>query len=182
VQKLIAGPSVYICDECVELCVDIIRDGILWKVMSRLRASEENGSDAYQAALEHVRSTSAGEVASYVEQSKVGVLHNQHLIDQRLAHGKVPQEHDALASPTFAHLNTMSNEELVTLQKRTQRELTHYENALRIGTTVLEERRSWFIKLWRHARSPGTNATSRDVRSSVVHEGEAGINRRVRLG
>src|SRR5258705_7259259 len=25
VQKLIAGPSVYICDECVELCVDIIR-------------------------------------------------------------------------------------------------------------------------------------------------------------
>ena len=143
-QKLIAGPSVYICDECVELCVDIIRDGILWKVMSRLRAREENGSDAYQAALEHVRSTSAEEVASYVEQSKVGVLHNQqtlHLIDQRLAHGKVPQEHDALASPTFAHLNTMSNEELVTLQKRTQRELTHYENALRIGTTVLEERR-----------------------------------------
>jgi ClpX C4-type zinc finger/Glyoxalase superfamily protein len=32
VQKLIAGPSVYICDECVELCVDIVHDGILWKV------------------------------------------------------------------------------------------------------------------------------------------------------
>lgn len=26
VRKLIAGPSVYICDECVELCNDIIRD------------------------------------------------------------------------------------------------------------------------------------------------------------
>ena len=25
VRKLIAGPSVYICDECVELCNDIIR-------------------------------------------------------------------------------------------------------------------------------------------------------------
>ena len=24
VQKLIAGPSVYICDECVEVCADII--------------------------------------------------------------------------------------------------------------------------------------------------------------
>ena len=24
VRKLIAGPTVYICDECVELCVDII--------------------------------------------------------------------------------------------------------------------------------------------------------------
>jgi ATP-dependent Clp protease ATP-binding subunit ClpX len=25
VRKLIAGPTVFICDECVELCVDIIR-------------------------------------------------------------------------------------------------------------------------------------------------------------
>ena len=28
VRKLIAGPSVYICDECVDLCVDIIREEI----------------------------------------------------------------------------------------------------------------------------------------------------------
>ena len=28
VKKLIAGPSVYICDECVDLCVDIIREEI----------------------------------------------------------------------------------------------------------------------------------------------------------
>jgi hypothetical protein len=27
VRKLIAGPSVYICDECVELCLDVIREG-----------------------------------------------------------------------------------------------------------------------------------------------------------
>src|SRR5690606_14676105 len=26
VRKLIAGPSVYVCDECVELCNDIIKD------------------------------------------------------------------------------------------------------------------------------------------------------------
>jgi hypothetical protein len=26
VRKLIAGPSVFICDECVELCMDIIRE------------------------------------------------------------------------------------------------------------------------------------------------------------
>jgi ATP-dependent Clp protease ATP-binding subunit ClpX len=29
VRKLIAGPSVYVCDECVELCNDIIRDELL---------------------------------------------------------------------------------------------------------------------------------------------------------
>ncbi|MCA1975047.1 MAG: hypothetical protein LDL44_19615, partial [Caenispirillum sp.] len=28
VRKLIAGPSVFICDECIELCNDIIRDEI----------------------------------------------------------------------------------------------------------------------------------------------------------
>ncbi|MGB8813033.1 MAG: ClpX C4-type zinc finger protein, partial [Paracoccaceae bacterium] len=28
VKKLIAGPSVFICDECIELCNDIIRDEI----------------------------------------------------------------------------------------------------------------------------------------------------------
>ena len=26
VKKLIAGPSVFICDECIDLCIDIIRD------------------------------------------------------------------------------------------------------------------------------------------------------------
>ena len=26
VRKLIAGPGVYICDECIELCVEMIED------------------------------------------------------------------------------------------------------------------------------------------------------------
>ena len=29
VKKLIAGPSVFICDECVDLCNDIIREELL---------------------------------------------------------------------------------------------------------------------------------------------------------
>ena len=28
VRKLIAGPTVFICDECIELCNDIIRDEV----------------------------------------------------------------------------------------------------------------------------------------------------------
>ena len=28
VKKLIAGPGVYICDECIELCVEIIEEEI----------------------------------------------------------------------------------------------------------------------------------------------------------
>ena len=30
VIKLIAGPGVYICDECIELCVEIIEDCLLY--------------------------------------------------------------------------------------------------------------------------------------------------------
>lgn len=35
VKKLIAGPSVFICDECIELCNDIIRDEVATEVVSK---------------------------------------------------------------------------------------------------------------------------------------------------
>ncbi len=37
VRKLIAGPEVFICDECVEVCVDIIEDD------ARLQAGSSSG-------------------------------------------------------------------------------------------------------------------------------------------
>lgn len=40
VKKLIAGPSVYICDECIDLCNDIIRDEL-----SSPEFGQENGSE-----------------------------------------------------------------------------------------------------------------------------------------
>ena len=40
VKKLIAGPSVFICDECIDLCNEIIRDEL-----PGLEAAKENGSD-----------------------------------------------------------------------------------------------------------------------------------------
>ncbi|MCS6036177.1 hypothetical protein LNQ52_01995 [Klebsiella pneumoniae subsp. pneumoniae] len=38
-RKLIAGPSVYICDECVDLCNDIIREEIKEVAPHRERAA-----------------------------------------------------------------------------------------------------------------------------------------------
>jgi ATP-dependent Clp protease ATP-binding subunit ClpX len=40
VKKLIAGPSVFICDECIDLCNEIIRDEL-----PGLEDAKENGSD-----------------------------------------------------------------------------------------------------------------------------------------
>ena len=40
VRKLIAGPSVFICDECVDLCEDIIRE----EAIDEIAKSEEKDS------------------------------------------------------------------------------------------------------------------------------------------
>jgi ATP-dependent Clp protease ATP-binding subunit ClpX len=40
VKKLIAGPSVFICDECIDLCNEIIRDEL-----PGLEAAKDNGND-----------------------------------------------------------------------------------------------------------------------------------------
>jgi ATP-dependent Clp protease ATP-binding subunit ClpX len=49
VKKLIAGPSVFICDECIELCNDIIRDEVATDVVAK------SGSDL--PAPTEIRST-----------------------------------------------------------------------------------------------------------------------------
>ncbi len=40
VKKLIAGPSVYICDECIDLCNDIIRDELLSPELDKEKGGE----------------------------------------------------------------------------------------------------------------------------------------------
>ena len=40
VRKLIAGPLVFICDECVQVCVDIIEDDNRWDATRRSGVSE----------------------------------------------------------------------------------------------------------------------------------------------
>jgi hypothetical protein len=147
VVKLIAGPSVYICDKCVEICVDCIRDeSPIWKVLNLLTAGKENEDAAYVLASEHVRAKSTEEVASYVESSRRLIEHNRLILDftrRKLAlrDGEVPAQDDVLASPRFAYLNGKTRKELLTMQQEAQLALKRFEVALRIGTTVLAERK-----------------------------------------
>ncbi len=45
VRKLIAGPSVFVCDECVELCNDIIREELEDKRRARARQAAQAARD-----------------------------------------------------------------------------------------------------------------------------------------
>jgi ATP-dependent Clp protease ATP-binding subunit ClpX len=49
VRRLIAGPTEFICDECVELCMDIVKEDI------RIRMS---GRDGVKVLVREVRLTS----------------------------------------------------------------------------------------------------------------------------
>jgi hypothetical protein len=67
VRKLIAGPAVFICDECVELCVDIAREEGKYEIFRLLKPDEESGDPAYPAGFELARGTSSEKLAEYVE-------------------------------------------------------------------------------------------------------------------
>jgi hypothetical protein len=145
VRKLIAGPAVFICDECVDLCTDIIRDETpIWKVVSLLAEGEKSGSDGYPAALEHARSQPTEKIAAYLEQSRQFVDHNRGILRQidRLIETPhaAPTEDDLPASSRFAYLNEKTSDELRAMREDARRALTRFEMALRIGTSVLGER------------------------------------------
>ena len=82
VRKLIAGPSVFVCDECVELCNDIIREEI-----KEISPSEEKESlptpieiredlDDYVIGQDHAKKVLAVAVYNHYKRLRNGDSHN----------------------------------------------------------------------------------------------------------
>lgn len=75
VKKMVAGPGVYICDECVSLCVEIIDDGSTasTEMPKRARWEERLSDDELLAALPGIAATSAQverELATWVRTAR----------------------------------------------------------------------------------------------------------------
>jgi hypothetical protein len=131
VGKLVAGPAVFICDECVDVCSDIIDEQLL-----RLVEGDE----------ESARAMSTERLSHYVEHARKGEQRNrlalQH-IERMLAlrRNAEPVDDDILTSSGIIHLKNKTTDELLANQKFPQDQLKRYEQALRTATRALNERK-----------------------------------------
>jgi hypothetical protein len=146
VRRLIAGPGVYICNECIEMCLNVIREeGEFDKVFGPLKQDEASGDSSRSGALDLARGTSSEELAEYIERGRKRVEHSRFFLQaiaRRLAmrKGDDPARDAVLASPGYAFLQGKSRAELLGLEQTMQTELRRHEEAMRIATTVLAER------------------------------------------
>jgi ClpX C4-type zinc finger len=130
VQKLIAGPTVFICDECVDLCIDVVDENLL-----RLIEGDESSA----------RAMSTERLQHYVEHATKGVQRNRlalQRIEIVLAHKENASTiDDGTLLPTgFAQLKNKTSDELRLMQKHSQDQLKRYEQAVRTATPIIGER------------------------------------------
>jgi ClpX C4-type zinc finger/Glyoxalase superfamily protein len=131
VKALVAGPHVFICDECIDLCSDIIDEQLL-----RLIEGDEASA----------RAMSTERLSHYVEHARKGEQRNR-LVLQRiermlaLRRSAEPVDDDILTSSGIIHLKNKTTDELLAMQKYPQDQLKRYEQALRTATPVLSERK-----------------------------------------
>ena len=130
VNKLVAGPTVFICDECIDLCIDIVDEQLL-----RLFGGDK------QAA----RAMSIDRLQHYVEHAEKGVQRNRLALQRiervlALRENRSATDSEISLSPSFAQLKDKTPDELRAMQSYPQAQLKSYERALRTATAIVDER------------------------------------------
>jgi hypothetical protein len=138
VKALIAGPGIYICDECVGLCNEVIADK---EILGMLRVDEANQKPEHPTAFDHLRAKPTADVAACVERSRKGAerCRNELRLAQvilAMRDGEPPAA-ELVASPHFSQLKDKSREDLLVLEQQAKGALKGYEDVLRIASAVL---------------------------------------------
>jgi ClpX C4-type zinc finger/Glyoxalase superfamily protein len=130
VRKLVAGPAVYICDQCVDLCTDIVDEQLLRLIEGDAQAAS---SMSTERLLHYVEHASKGERRSRLALDRIGQLvASRENVD--------PVADSVMTSAEFKQLKTKTTEELLGVQKLVQDQLTRYQRALSTAGPVLDER------------------------------------------
>jgi hypothetical protein len=130
VVKLVAGPAVFICDECIDVCIDIVDDQLLRLV---------------EGDAEVARAMSTDRLLHYVEHAKKGQQRNRLVVQQvdqmlELRRDAAQMGDDMLVSSRLVHLKNKTADELLAMQGFSRAQLARYEQALSTAVPVLRER------------------------------------------
>lgn len=130
VRKLIAGPSVYICDKCVDLCIDVVDEHLLRLVEGDETSARTMSTERLQRYVEH-----ATKGAERIRLALRG-------IETVLAYKEnaSPIDDGTLLPTGFAKLKNKTPAELRVMQKHSQDQLKRYEQAVRTATPIIDER------------------------------------------
>jgi hypothetical protein len=130
VRKLVAGPAVYICDECVDLCTDIVDDQLLRLIEGDDDSARAMSTDRLLHYVEHAHRV--------VQRSRSVLQRIERVFALRGNAGAADDEE--LASASFAQLKNKTSDQLLVMQKLSQDQLKRYEKALQTATPVINER------------------------------------------
>jgi hypothetical protein len=130
VQKLIAGPSVYICGECVDLCVDIADENLFRLVEGDQTSARAMSTERLQHYVAHAsKGAQRFRLALQRIETMLAYKENASRIDNGL-----------LLSAGYAQLKNKTPDELRVMQKHSQDQLQPYEQAVRTATPIIDER------------------------------------------
>jgi hypothetical protein len=131
VNKLVAGPAVFICDACIDLCRDIIDEELLRLIEGNEASARLMSTDRLLHYVEH---------ATLVEQRNRLVLQR---IERMLAlrNSAAAVDDDTLTSSGIIQFKNKTTDELLAMQKFSQAQLKQYEQALRTAMPILNERK-----------------------------------------
>jgi len=131
VSKLVAGPAVYICDECVGLCTDVVDEQLIRLVERDEDSARAMSTDRLLHDLEHARKGA--------ERNRLGL---QRIERMRAFRGGASAIDDGLLQlPSFAQLMTKTSDELRAMQQFSQAQLKRYEQAQRTARSILDQRK-----------------------------------------
>jgi hypothetical protein len=131
VRKLVAGPAVYICDECVDLCTDIVDEQLLRLIEGDAQAASAMSTERLLHYVEHA---SKGEQRNRLALERVEQL-------LALRQNTEPADDSMLTSADFTQLKSKTTQQLLAMQKYSQDQLRRYQQAVRTDRPVLDERK-----------------------------------------